>query len=264
MVHGDPSKLDPLNRSPADLPERITENFMSVTLSDYENLLAHYSDRAAAVGLLKQYRPYLEMLPSMRRPLDSLIVVTLPIVRADASSLDSEALAQDLIDYHTGRNHDQDHRGLSRSGRQAIRLPCDLALLMCDPEWQVKTGIEVFVYIHRPQEGFYDLLSRWRRTQILLDQDYEWIMPLRYRHVLSDRADRVLPLFVTLPATPTRIVRGLQGAGLPYVATTADLDEADPEAWTPEVPTPRASAESSDAGAAPEGDLDPLRRDPWG
>jgi hypothetical protein len=243
--------------------ERTTENFMPVTLSDYENLLAYYSDRTAAVGLLKQYRPYLEMLPSMRRPLDSLIVVTLPIVRADANSLDAEGFAQDLIDYHTGRHHDEDHRGMVLSGRQAIRLPCDLALLMCDPEWQVKTGVEVFVYIHRPQEGFYDLLSRWRRTQILLDQDYEWIMPLRYRHVLSDRADRVLPLFVTLPATPSRIVRGLKAAGLPYVVTTADLGEDTAATWTSETSPSRSSPESSDAGALLEGDLDPLRRDPW-
>lgn len=237
---------------------------MPVTLSDYENLLAYYSDRTAAVGLLKQYRPYLEMLPSMRRPLDSLIVVTLPIVRADASSLDSDGFAQDLIDYHTGRNREEDHRGMALSGRQAIRLPCDLALLMCDPEWQVKTGVEVFVYIHRPQEGFYDLLSRWRRTQILLDQDYEWIMPLRYRHVLSDRAERVLPLFVTLPATPPRIVRGLKGAGLPYVATTTEPDEAASATWTPEIATSCLSPEASESEVLPEGDLDPLRRDPWG
>ena len=36
--------------------------------SDYEASLAEYSNHTAAIALLKQYRPYLEMIPSLRRP----------------------------------------------------------------------------------------------------------------------------------------------------------------------------------------------------
>ncbi len=46
---------------------------MSVQQSDYETLLAEYSTRIGAIALLKQYRPYLEAIPSIRRPEQSLI-----------------------------------------------------------------------------------------------------------------------------------------------------------------------------------------------
>jgi hypothetical protein len=36
---------------------------MSIKKSNYEEWLAEYSNQAAAIALLKQYRPYLEMLP---------------------------------------------------------------------------------------------------------------------------------------------------------------------------------------------------------
>ena len=125
--------------------------------SDYEASLAEYSNRSAAIALLKQYRPYLEMIPSLRRPDESLITLPLPIVRLrKPTSMEKE-------------------RGTGRS--EATRLPCDVAILMCDPEWKIKTGVEIFIFIHRPQEDFSDLLGRWRQTQVWLDKDYEWLMP---------------------------------------------------------------------------------------
>jgi hypothetical protein len=88
---------------------------------------------------------------------------------------------------------------------------------MCDPEWKIKMGVEILVFIHRPHEDFSDLLSRWRQTQVLLDKDYEWLMPLRYQDILSEGDNRLFPLFVIFPETPERIQRGLLGASLPFI-----------------------------------------------
>lgn len=137
--------------------------------SHYEVLLAEYSNHSAAIALLKQHRPYLEMVPSLRRPDESVITIPLPIVRLrQTASAPKE-------------------RGVVTAA-EATFLPCDVAILMCDPEWKIKTGVEIFVFIHRPQEDFSDLLRRWRQIQVLLDKDYEWLMP---------------------PATNTSSVRGL-------------------------------------------------------
>jgi hypothetical protein len=108
-----------------------------------------------------------------------------------------------------------------------IRLPADVAILMCDPEWKIKTGVEIFVLIHQPHEDFSALLGRWRQTQIWLNQGYEWIMPKRHQHLLSEGADDIHPLFVLFPETPERIRRGLRSAGLPYVVQTVYMLEED-------------------------------------
>lgn len=201
---------------------------MAVRPSDYEELLARFSNRREAIALLKQHRPYLELLPSMRRPSESLIAIPLPLIRVDTA-----LLAPDPLGMMGGQ------RGASgavrpiadRPGRYPVQLPCDVALLMCDPEWKVKTGADVFVFVHRPEEDFYDLLGRWRRTQLLLDREYEWIMPLAYRHVMSECAERIYPLFVLFSETPPRIGRGLKGAHLPFVVhPTPSARDRDPDA----------------------------------
>lgn len=92
-----------------------------------------------------------------------------------------------------------------------------MALLMCDPEWKIKTGQEIFVFIHRPDEDFSDLLMRWRQVEVLLEEEYYWLLPWRYHQTLNDRGDRHFPLFVTLSYTPERIESALSGADLPYV-----------------------------------------------
>ncbi|NJN56358.1 MAG: hypothetical protein HC879_02130 [Leptolyngbyaceae cyanobacterium SL_5_9] len=167
--------------------------------SHYEESLAEYSDHLGAIALLKRFRPYLEMIPSMRRPSESVITIPLPIIRIrDAAPAVSAT-------------------EVSIAAGQVVRLPCDVGILMCDPEWKIKTGVEIFVFIHRPQEDFSELLGRWRQTQLWLDKGYEWLMPPRHRHVLSEGADETHPLFVTFPETPERIRRGLRGASLPYV-----------------------------------------------
>lgn len=173
----------------------------------YEEALAEYSEATAAIALLRQYRPYLEMIPSMRRPDESLITIPLPIVRlrgAIASSSEGVRVGQ---------------------AGEILCLPCDVAILMCDPEWKIKTGVEIFLFIHRPEEDFSDLLGRWRHTQVHLSRGYEWDMPFRYRHILSDGADSTYPLFVIFEGTPERIKRGLKGAYLPFV-TRRDPGEA--------------------------------------
>lgn len=173
---------------------------MSESLA-YETLLAEYSCREGAIELLRQYRPYLELIPSMRRPEDSLITIPLPLVRIR-------------------------HAGASPA-RETVRLPCDLAIVMCDPEWKIKLGSEILVFIHRPNEDFSDLLKRWRECQIYLDREYEWLMPPREQHMFSEGADEIHPLFVILDRTPDRIKRGLTGACLPTIVQPSTVSFAD-------------------------------------
>ncbi|MEA5420277.1 hypothetical protein VB712_13685 [Spirulina sp. CCNP1310] len=183
---------------------------MPVKPSYYETLLADYSNRDAAIALLKQHRPYLEMIPSMRRPYESVITLPLPVARI---------------------RHPKPNNSTPHTPNTTHLLPCDLAILMCDPEWKIKMGVEILVFIHRPQEDFSDLLMRWRNTQVYLDKDYEWIMPHRYEHVLSEGSEKVYPLFVVFSETPERIQRGLAGASLPYIIHhPPELTEAEAEA----------------------------------
>jgi hypothetical protein len=193
---------------------------MPVKPSDYEASLAQYSNQEEAIALLKKYRPYLELIPSMRRPDESVIAIPLPIVRLRQSISATS------------------HHNIITSVQGATCLPCDLGILMCDPEWKIKTGVEIFVFIHRPQEDFSDLLNRWRQTQVLLDKDYEWLMPHRYKHILSDGANRIYPLFVVFPETPERIQRGLLGASLPVVVQIPHpiSEEEILETLSPEIP----------------------------
>lgn len=189
---------------------------MVVKKSQYEALLAEYSSAQAAIALLKQYRPYLEMIPSMRRATESLIPIPLPLVhlRSGKSSANpANAIPEGLTS-----------------------LPCDLGIILCDPEWKIKTGSEIFVFIHRPDEDFSDLLGRWRKTQMWLNRGYEWLMPTRYKHIISEGSDRICPLFVIFPETPERIQKGLQSSYLPFVVETSIFspEEIAPEPLYPE------------------------------
>ncbi len=179
----------------------------SVTQSQYEELLAEYSSHTGAIALLKEHRPYLEMIPSMRRPDESVVTIPLPVIRV-----------RDSISAAGSGN------GAIASG-EVLRLPCDTAILMCDPEWKIKTGVEIFLFIHRPNEDFSSLLGRWRQTQILLDKNYEWLMPRRHQHILSEGAEETYPLFIIFPETPERIRRGLRGACLPFVTQAVQPSE---------------------------------------
>ncbi|WP_138497658.1 hypothetical protein [Nostoc sp. PA-18-2419] len=184
---------------------------MTVQKSDYEASLAEYSNHLAAIALLKQHRPYLEMIPSLRRPDDSVIAIPLPIVRL---------------------------RKTATKELQAICLPCDVALLMCDPEWKIKTGVEILIFIHRPHEDFSDLLGRWRQSQVFLDNDYEWLMPLPHSHILSEGANSIYPLFIVFHETSERIQRGLVGAELPFIIETSNflIEENYTDTFSPEIP----------------------------
>jgi hypothetical protein len=186
---------------------------MVVRRSQYEELLASYSNQSGLLALLKQFRPYLEMIPSMRRPDESLITIPLPIIRLRTAA---PSLGPHSPDIDAGG---------------VVRLPCDIAVVMCDPEWKIKVGVEIFIFIHRPNEDFSDLLGRWRQTQIWLDKGYEWLMPSKYEHIFSEGTDKTFALFVAFPETPHRIKRGLDGAALPYViqeVPVPDAENADP------------------------------------
>jgi hypothetical protein len=174
---------------------------VSIQRSDYEQLLAQYSNHIEAVELLKQYRPYLEMIPSMRRSEESIITMPLPVVK-----LRKVLLAQQSSQFSP-----------ITATSKTILLPCDIAYLMCDPEWKIKVGSDIFIFIHRPEEDLSDLLGRWRQTQVLLDHDYEWVMPQYYRHIISEGAEYLYPLFVLFSQTDPRIAQGLTGAHLPFV-----------------------------------------------
>ena len=184
---------------------------MTLQKSHYEELLAAYSQSAEAIGLLKRYRAYLEMLPSMRRPEESVITIPLPIVKLRHSS-------------PSASGH------MTVTTVEAAMLPCEIAIVLCDPEWKIKTGREILIFIHQPEEDFSDFLGRWRRTQILLDKDYEWVMPPRYQHILSEGTAKIYPLFVVFEETPERIKKGLKGAHLPFVTQSPLVDEQNEEA----------------------------------
>ncbi len=185
---------------------------MPVYKSHYEELLATYSNHQHAVELLRQHRPYFEKIPSIRRSIDSIITIPLPVVQVRRQLPQSELKSSD-------------------SSYELISLPCDLSLLMCDPEWKIKTGVEIVVFIHRPQEDFSDLVSRWRQTQVLLSRGYTWEMPLQFKHIFNEGAEKMYPLFVLFEDTSERIKRGLQGAFLPYVVQNVDvISEAKSEA----------------------------------
>ena len=160
--------------------------------------LAEYSNREAAIALLKQYRPYLEMLPSLRPPEKSIITIPLPLIRI----LPVKSIGE------TGFS--------TTPPPETLPLPCDLAIIMCDPEWQIKLGVEILIFIHRPDEDFSDLLMRWRKSQIYLNQNYEWLMPLHEEHIFSEVAEKVYPLFIIFEQPPPYIQRGLEEAYLPY------------------------------------------------
>ncbi|ACK72555.1 conserved hypothetical protein [Gloeothece citriformis PCC 7424] len=179
---------------------------MSIEQSDYETLLCEYTQREGAIALLKQYRPYLEMIPSLRRPEKSLITIPLPLIKLR----------------YTKPTEDKNHSLFS--WQETIRLPCDLGILMCDPQWQIKMGSEILVFIHRPQEEFSQLLGRWRSAQILLHQEYEWLMPIGEEHIFSENAEKICPLFVVFEKTPMRIKRGLAGANLPFLIQNPDQE----------------------------------------
>lgn len=181
---------------------------MSVTKADYETLLAEYSSAVGALSLLKQYPPYFETVPSIRRPEQSLITIPLPLVRLRRPDLQPDPLKPVTV-------------------TEALALPCDLGILMCDPEWQIKLETEILVFIHRPAEDFSDLIDRWRQTQVYLTRNYEWLMPPGKQHIVSEGADRIHPLFVIFTATNKRIRRGLTGASLPFVVSCSDssIDE---------------------------------------
>ena len=179
---------------------------ISVKKADYETLLAEYSTRSGAIALLKQYRPYLEALPSIRRPEQSLITIPLPVVRIRKPELSAHNPLQ------------------GKTPRVATSIPCDLGILMCDPEWKIKMGAEIIVFIHRPEEDFSDLVNRWRQTQVYLDQDYEWLMPPNEQHMISEAAECINPLFVVFEGTSDRIKQGLAGAGFPHVVQNLDFE----------------------------------------
>ncbi|MEM6613608.1 MAG: hypothetical protein AAF652_15380 [Cyanobacteria bacterium P01_C01_bin.72] len=185
----------------------------SIKKSDYETLLAKYSTRSGAIALLRQYRPYLEALPNIHLPEQSLITIPLPVVRIRRPELSLRDPLQ------------------IKTPRVATSIPCDLGILMCDPEWKIKMGAEIIVFLHRPEEDFSDLINRWRQTQVYLDQDYEWLMPPNEQHMISEAAESINPLFVVFAETSDRIKQGLAGAGFPFIvesldfATEAELQE---------------------------------------
>ena len=145
---------------------------MAIKPIQYETLLSVCTDHEGALELLKRHRPYLETVPSMRRPDESLITLPLPNVRVrDGVHLNphSESIASGSV----------------------VTLPCDVALLMCD-------------------------------------RGYEWLLPQKYQHLLSDGTDKSHPLFVVFPETPGHILQGLQGAGLPTVILPFDAAVEEP------------------------------------
>jgi len=182
----------------------------------YESLLANCCHYEGMLSVLNQHRPYFESLPSIRRLQESMVIVPLPNVRSREVS-------------EVGGQIDTRYR--------IRQLECDVALMMCDPEWKIKIGIEIVLFIQRPGEEFSDLIGRWRRTQRELGQGVEWLMPRKHKHLLSEGTEEPHPLFVVfaaeddcfpgddllsdgdvvrLESAAERAIHGLEGANLPF------------------------------------------------
>ena len=176
---------------------------MTILDSQYQELLATYSDAFDAQLLLRDYRPYFEKIPSIRRATDSIVPIPLPTVQI---------------------RHTDSQSGMLETPFERKSLPCDIAILMCDPDWQIKNREEIFLFIHRPGEAFSDLLGRWRKTQVLLNREYIWDMPMGYEHMLSEGSDKRYPLFVLFDESHPRLIKGLKGAKLPYIIQTVAVE----------------------------------------
>ena len=177
----------------------------------YEEMLSNCCHYDSILPILTQHRPYFEALPSVRRPKDSMVAIPLPNVRSREVS---------------------ETAGIIDSRYSIRQLSCDIALMMCDPEWKIKTGIEIVLFIQRPGEDLSDLLGRWRQTQVELGQGVEWLMPRKHKHLLAEGTDSPHPLFVIfveteddLSARESRIIRGLGGASLPVAVQTIESQE---------------------------------------
>ncbi|ELR96784.1 hypothetical protein [Gloeocapsa sp. PCC 73106] len=168
---------------------------MFVNKIDYEELLSQYTNPLDVIILLKEYRPYLEKLPSLRRADESLITIPLPIA---------------TIRYP--------------ESAKTIQLPCEVAILMCDPDWKIKLAAEILIFIHRPQEELSELLSRWRQIQVYFSYNHDWLMPKYAQHMLNEGSNKVYPLFILFSETPERIKRGLTGASLPFIIQPSSIE----------------------------------------
>ena len=193
----------------------------------YEALLADCCHYEGMLSVLKLYRPYFEALPSVRRPQESMVTLPLPNIRSRETA---------------------EIGGVIDTSYRIRALPCDVALMMCDPEWKIKTGIEIVLFIQRPGEDLSDVLRRWRQTQVELGQGVEWLMPRQYKHLLAEGAETPHPLFVVFTsaegevfAPEVRIIRGLTGAGLPVVKWAVHSPDA---AQTDVAQTDAAQAQS--------------------
>jgi hypothetical protein len=182
---------------------------MSVLESQYQELLATYSNASDALSLLKDYRPYFEKVPSIRRAVDSILPIPLPTVQVRQVIQKTQS-------------------GLVDTPFERESLACDIAILMCDPDWQIKNGEEIFLFIHRPGEDFSHLLMRWRRTQVSLSREYLWDMPMGYEHMLSEGSDKKYPLFVLFEESQPRVLKGLKGARLPYTIQSVPAESLEP------------------------------------
>ncbi|MGB3615019.1 MAG: hypothetical protein WBA10_14595 [Elainellaceae cyanobacterium] len=204
-----------------------------MTSNQYEQLLTAYSDRQKLIDLLRQFRPYLELLPSLRRPQESVISIPLPLIRLrEAVPVSSQAAGRFVAG-------------------DLVHLPCDIGVVMCDPEWKIKTGVDIFVFINRPKEDFSGLLNRWRQTQVWTDRGYDWLMPTRYQHIFGEGASHIYPLFVLTDDAPDHILQGLRGAALPLIdlsvrRSTRSVSSAEDNAGTQNYPDDVPDAPSGD------------------
>lgn len=221
-------------RSPQVSPQQLCGHRIA-----YETLLAQCCHYDGLLSVLMQHRPYFEALPSVRRPQESMVAIPLPNIRSREVS---------------------DRGGIVDTAYRIRPLPCDVALMMCDPEWKIKTGIEIVLFIQRPGEELSNLLGRWRQTQAELGQGVEWLMPRQHKHLLAEGTETPHPLFVVFTgelsdrsARTHRIIRGLTGAGLPVatqpllpgleeenlpdISPTCEPDALDVEDLTAEAPS---------------------------
>jgi len=93
---------------------------------------------------------------------------------------------------------------------------------MCDPEWKIKTGVEIFCLHSSSPRRLFGLLGRWHKPSFARQRLRVANAP-RYKHILSEGLTPSILCSLSLKR-PEQIKQGLHGAYLPFVTQILNLE----------------------------------------